>query len=74
MSAEEMYELRTADRSFMNRLRAVGVRRRSDVVVVADSTPIGEVLARVDAQSVAAVLDEDEPHGFTLVRIRAAAP
>lgn len=39
------------------------------LIVVADSTPVGEVLARVNYGRVVAVLDEDAPHGFALARI-----
>ncbi len=39
------------------------------VIVVAGSTPVGEVIARVGRARVVAVLDEDAPHGFALARI-----
>jgi hypothetical protein len=66
--AEDRFKAACIDLDFMDRLANLGAEP-DDAVVVADSTPTGETLANVTAGSVLAVLDEDAPHGFVLVRV-----
>jgi hypothetical protein len=67
-SAEEKFARVRESHIFLGRLGAFGVDA-DQVVVVADSTPVGEVLAQVGQGGVVAVLDEAAPHGFALARI-----
>jgi len=64
--AEEQFKAALASPGFATRLRAAGADLPDDVVVVDNSTPIGEVLARLTQVGVVAVCDEDEPHGFAV--------
>lgn len=66
--AEERFNAVKTDLVFIGRVTDYGTTV-DRVIVVADSTPVGEVLARVDYGRVIAVLDEDAPHGFALARI-----
>lgn len=66
--AEERYDVACRDLAFVNRVTGLGVPT-SEVVVVADSTPVGEVVSRVRPGTVVAVHDEDAPHQFILLRV-----
>lgn len=66
--AEQRFDAACRDLAFVNRVTALGVPR-SEAVVVADSTPVGEALARVAGGGVLAVADDEAPHGFVLARV-----
>jgi hypothetical protein len=66
--AEQRFNAVKADPVFAGRVADYGTTVDA-LVVVADSTSVGEVLARLGNGRVVAVLDEDAPHGFALARI-----
>lgn len=67
---EEQFNAVKDDPAFIARVEEYNTTVDS-LIVVADSTPVGEVFARVGLRRVVAVLDEDALHGFALARVGA---
>ena len=67
--AEALFAAAVANSDFLQRLYDAGAAVVGEVLVVADSTPVGEVLGRAVPGHVVAVLDEDAPHGFGLATL-----
>lgn len=66
--AEDQFRVACGNLDFLTRLAELDTTQ-GEAVVVAHSTPTGETLANATAGNVLAVLDEDAPHGFALVRV-----